>query len=210
MNKRSLLICSSNQGKIAEIREALADLPFDVKGLEDVGLPANFDVDEVGRTFESNALIKAMTLGTHLAYHQDKFEDMLCLADDSGLEVDAMGGRPGVHSARYGHSNPHRRTKLLEEMQHVPYELRGAQFHCAIALNDPRIFKVRHCEGISRGMILQKARGESEFGFDPLFFDETLEKTYAQMTPEEKFSVSHRGKALRLAREILLTDFTSR
>lgn len=195
MTKRKLLISTSNSGKLAEIRSAFKELPFEIIGLAEAGLPADFDVEEPAKTFEGNAIIKAMTIGAKTG--------LLTLADDSGLEVDVLGGRPGVHSARYGTSSEDRRRRLLEDLAGVPGDKRGAQFHCVIAIFDPQTMRVRTCEGISRGTILKEKRGENGFGFDPLFLDESLGKTYAEMSMEQKASISHRGKALVRAYRIL-------
>ncbi|MDO8504888.1 MAG: RdgB/HAM1 family non-canonical purine NTP pyrophosphatase [Candidatus Liptonbacteria bacterium] len=200
MNKK-LLLATRNKGKFPEIVSELKNIPFDFLNLNDVAsLPPEYEVEESAVTFEGNAIIKAMTLG--------KKTGLLTLADDSGLEVDALGGRPGVYSARYAPgSDEDRYRKLLGELENVPDDKLGAQFHCSAAIYDPATDKVRTCEGIYRGRIIREPRGANGFGFDPIFWNEQLEKTNAEMSLEEKNSVSHRGMALAKAREILEKEF---
>jgi XTP/dITP diphosphohydrolase len=151
-------------------------------------------------TFEGNAIVKAMTLA--------KNTGLMVLAEDSGLEVDALGGRPGVYSARYAlGSDQDRCRKLLDELTEVPDDKLQAQFRCVIAIYDPATDKVRTCEGVYRGRIVREQRGSGGFGYDPIFYNEELGKTNAEMTIEEKNSVSHRGIALRKARKILENDY---
>lgn len=198
---KKLLIATGSKGKFPEIVEALKGLSFEFLNLRGVtDLPSDFEVEESAMTFEGNAVVKA----TVLAFRTG----LLTLADDSGLEVDALGGKPGVYSARYAAGkDTERYKKVLEEMKDVPDKKRGAQFKCVIAIFDPLTKKLRTCEGIYRGRILRKPRGEGGFGYDPVFFDETLKKSAAEMSIEEKNLVSHRGQALRKAREILMNDF---
>jgi XTP/dITP diphosphohydrolase len=151
-------------------------------------------------TFEGNAIIKAMTVGKKTGF--------LTLAEDSGLEVDALGGRPGVYSARYAPgTDKDRYTKLLQELKDVPNEKRRARFTTVVAIYDPISDKVRTCTGAYEGTITFEPVGENGFGYDPVFFSTELQKTGAQMTLEEKNAVSHRGKAVRKAKEILATEF---
>jgi XTP/dITP diphosphohydrolase len=151
-------------------------------------------------TFEGNAIIKAMTLG--------KKTGLPVLAEDSGLEIDALSGRPGIRSARYAPgSDEDRCRKLLDELREVPERKLQAQFRCVVAIYDPATDKVRTCEGIYRGRMVREPRGTGGFGYDPIFYNELLHKTNAEMSLEEKNSVSHRGIAVRKAREILTTDY---
>ena len=187
-----LVFASNNAGKIREVtkilNECLEDEEFEILSLKDI----NFfeDIVEDGATFEENALIKARTIA-RLGY--------LCIADDSGLEVDALNGAPGIYSARYsgGHGNDAENNLLvLKNLENVPDEKRTARFTCAIACVTPEgeEFTVRaSCEG----RILHKEEGSGGFGYDPLFYVEQYGKTLASVTPEEKNAISHRGKALR-------------
>ncbi len=200
MNKK-LLIATRSKGKFPEIAFELRNLPLELLNLNDIqSLPPNYEVEESALTFEGNAIIKAMTIG--------KNTQLMVLADDSGLEVDALNGRPGVYSARYATgTDQDRYEKLLSELENVPDDKLGAQFHCVIAIYDPATDRIRTCEGIYRGKIIREPRGSHGFGYDPIFFNETLNKTNAEMTTEEKNSVSHRGVALKKTRAILKTDF---
>jgi XTP/dITP diphosphohydrolase len=198
---KKLLIATRNKGKFPEIVLALKGLPLQMLNLNDVPeLAPDYEVEEPGTTFEGNALIKAMTLGHKTG--------MMVLSDDSGLEVDALGGRPGVYSARYAEGgDAARRAKLLGEMKDVPEENRGAQFQCVIAIYDPATEKVRTCTDAYRGRITREEKGENGFGYDAIFFNESLQKTNAEMSIEEKNGVSARGKALVKAREVLEKEF---
>jgi len=182
-----VLLATTNRGKVAELEPLLAD-----KGIEVVGLGAlASDEDiETGSTFVENALLKAR-------YYR-LMTDMMTIADDSGLEVEALGGAPGIHSARYSGpdaSDRDRVIKLLREMEGVPAKRRGARFVCAAAVaweGGERVFT-----GEARGRLLDAPRGEGGFGYDPVFYYEPLGKTFAELTREEKQGVSHRGLAFR-------------
>lgn len=183
-----ILLATANRGKIKEIKHILEGLDLDIVTLDDypgLSLPP-----EEGSTFRENALIKARgaALKTGVAV----------LADDSGLEVDFLGGRPGIRSARYagtGASDKENWLKLLKELEGVPEEKRRARFRCAVALVWPdggeEVF-----EGSFEGVILGEPRGGHGFGYDPVFFIPGMKKTAAELTPDEKNSVSHRAKAL--------------
>src|SRR5215468_11606815 len=209
----TLLIATSNKGKVAEIASLLEGLDCRAIGLEDLPqVPP--PVEETGTTFVENALIKADY------YHAAT--GLLTLADDSGLEVDALGGRPGVYSARYGGeslSSAEQIALLLEEMKDAPEEKRTARFVCVIALvgktSDQRSHvwpldgalvdeevgpQIRQTfEGRCEGRIAFAPRGAGGFGYDPIFIDAELGRTFAELSPGEKSSRSHRGKALRAA-----------
>lgn len=192
-----LLIGTRNAGKVTEIASLLEDLDIEVVSLD--GFPQVPDVDEVGRSFEENAELKA------LAYA--KATGLPAIADDSGLEVDALDGRPGVYSARYSGPdiNPMRNNqKLLEELAEHGGS-RHARFVCAIACAVPGkvVFTTR---GTVDGTILTEPRGTGGFGYDPLFFSHELGKSFGEAGRDEKATVSHRGKALRLFRARLLRD----
>ncbi|MEK7155390.1 MAG: RdgB/HAM1 family non-canonical purine NTP pyrophosphatase [Patescibacteria group bacterium] len=198
---KKLLIATRSRGKFPEIIAELKDLPFEFLNLNTVTeLPSNFEVEESALTFEGNAIIKAMTLG--------KKTRLLTLAEDSGLQVDALGGRPGVYSARYAPgTDADRNTKLLGELKGVSEEKRAARFRVVVAIYNPENDKIRTCEGVYEGRITLEPKGNNGFGYDPIFYDEQFGKTYAELTIEEKNTVSHRGQALRKAKAILEKDF---
>jgi XTP/dITP diphosphohydrolase len=199
--KKELVIATRNKGKFIELVAGLEDLPLEFFSLDDrKEIPQDFSVPETASTFEGNAILKATTIG--------KMTKILTLSDDSGLEVDALGGRPGVLSARYIQGTDEDRFReLLKGLEDVPDEKRGAQFHAVIALYDPVTEMVKTCEGICRGVITRQPQGNGGFGYDPVFYHEGLGKTIAQMSLEEKNAVSHRGLALREARGILMEYF---
>ncbi|MGE0127988.1 MAG: XTP/dITP diphosphatase [Blastocatellales bacterium] len=196
---RNLLIGTSNRGKVIEIAALLEGLNCEVIGLEDLPqVPP--PVEETGTTFAENALIKADY------YHG--ITGLITLADDSGLEVDALDGRPGVYSARYGGeglSSADQIALLLKEMKDVPEEKRTARFVCSVALTGARGgSSVRQTfEGRCEGRIADAPRGSGGFGYDPIFIDAELGRTFAELAREEKAARSHRGKALRAARDFL-------
>ena len=189
---RTLILATRNQGKVRELRDPLARFGFDVQSL-----PEDFpEIEENGTTFEENALIKARTVAEALG--------VAAAADDSGLEVDALGGAPGVYSARYsedwpaveGESKDERNNrKLLAELEGVPAEKRTARFRCCMALVIPSGEEIV-VSGAWEGSIGFKRSGANGFGYDPLFIDPELELTGAELTREAKMVRSHRGKAL--------------
>ena len=191
-----LLIATNNPGKVREYEELLADLPVEITfpAQEGVGL----EVEETGLTFEENARIKA------LAFAQAT--GLLTLADDSGLEVDALGGAPGVHSARYagpGASDIDRYQKLLTELEEVPTGGRSARFRCVVAIVQPD-GTVYTADGACEGEIGFEPRGEHGFGYDPVFVVEGYAgQTMAELDPEIKNRISHRARAVEAARPIL-------
>lgn len=199
---KKLIISSNNAKKIDEIKEILEGLPIDIKSLKDEGI--DIDVVEDGDTFEENAKKKAVEIKEYLLSRGEK--DFIVLADDSGLEVDALGGAPGVYSARYAgeHGNDAlNNEKLLKELENVADEDRGAQFVCQLALVDSNGNYIT-IRGEVRGKILKELNGEGGFGYDPLFFYEPFNKTFGEATKEEKNSVSHRGIALEKMRKSIL------
>jgi XTP/dITP diphosphohydrolase len=192
-----ILIATSNPGKIRDFAGAAS-----VHGIEVAPLP-NFaslpPVVEDGATFEANARKKAESYSRHAAGE-------LVIADDSGLEVDALGGAPGVHSARYAADEPHaaetntddeaNNAKLVREIRSVSPEKRTGRFVCWIAAaREGKTLAV--FEGKAEGIIIEQARGSNGFGYDPLFYFPAIEKTFAELTPEEKAKYSHRGAAFR-------------
>ena len=182
-----VLLATTNQGKLIELKEIMSDLGVEVTGLRD---PAATEGIETGSTFAENALLKAR-------YYHELF-GVPAIADDSGLEVEALGGAPGIRSARYAGSNASdsdRVRRLLNEMKGLPPPRRGARFVCAAALVWQGGEKVFLDE--ATGVILENPRGANGFGYDPVFFYEPLAKTFAELTPSEKAGVSHRGRAFR-------------
>ncbi|NLM36378.1 MAG: XTP/dITP diphosphatase [Clostridiales bacterium] len=189
---KKLLVASNNQHKIKEIKEILKDVPVEILSLKEAGI--DIDVEETGSTFMENAYIKAKAIYDIL--HNK--EDYLVMSDDSGLEVDALNGAPGVYSARFAgeHGNSKKNNeKLLSMLEGVEFEKRTARFVCAIVLvyGQNKALKV---VGEVEGYITDKEYGYDGFGYDPLFYTKEFNKTFAELTPEEKNSISHRGRAL--------------
>jgi XTP/dITP diphosphohydrolase len=187
-----LLIATTNPGKIREYQHLLNGLNCDLVGLADVGIAQ--DVDESGSSYEVNALLKAREYAV--------LSGLLTLADDSGLEVDALNGRPGVHSARYAPDSPARIRKLLDEMQHVPSDQRRARFQCVIALAWPD-GRAEITSGTCEGWITNEARGTNGFGFDPVFHVPERGVTMAELPEYVKNQISHRAHAAQKMRPIL-------
>lgn len=182
------VVASTNNGKIKEIKKVLQDTPFDVISMTEAGF--NDEIEETGSTFEENALIKAQAVAAKV--------NAIVMADDSGLEVDALKGAPGVYSARYageGANDKDRNMKLLKELESTPDDKRQARFVSAIAVVMPggRNFVVR---GTCEGIIAREPSGDNGFGYDPLFYMPEFGATMAEITIDEKNKVSHRGRAL--------------
>jgi len=194
---RRLLIATRNKGKFLEIKNALKDLPFEFLSLYNIKkIPKNFEVEEKGKSFLENAVLKAKTFA--------KMSGFLTLADDSGLEVQALGGRPGIYSSRYTPgTDKDRYQKLLGELKNVPEDKKQAQFCIIIAIFDPQTDKLAICKGVCQGKIIDEPRGRHGFGYDPIFYFPRLGKTMAQLTTQEKNKISHRGRALRKAKKVL-------
>ena len=197
--ERKILVASTNQGKIAELR---AMLDFDVGWLGLAGFPNINEVKEDGQTFAENARKKALDYA--------KQTGLWTIADDSGLIVDALGGEPGVKSARFcGEKEADRKTldhkntaKVLKLLEGVPKEERTARFVCCLSLASPEKILVE-AEGELEGLIAEREIGENGFGYDPIFFVPGLNKTVAQLTAEEKNTISHRGNAIRKLKPML-------
>jgi len=200
---RTIVLATGNPGKLREIRQTLGDLPVQVLGLAD--LPSIEEPPEDGETFAANARDKA-------AYYA-RATGHWCLADDSGLVVDALDGRPGVYSARYAAGDcppgagrdvidPANNRKLLGELADVPDEKRTARFICALALADGDGILLE-ASGSVEGRIGHKPRGDNGFGYDPLFYLPDRDVTTAELPPEAKNAISHRGKATRQFAEML-------
>lgn len=194
---RKLIIATRNKGKAKEIISILGDLELDIRDLRDY--PNFEDPDENTDSFAGNAAVKAVMAAEHTGE--------MCLADDSGLVVDALGGRPGVYSSRYageGASDEDRVRKLLEEMADVPDDERSAHFAAAVAIAVPgRLVAV--VEGRCCGAIARCPRGENGFGYDPIFIPDGMANTMAEIPPEVKNRISHRSRALQLARKVIVS-----
>lgn len=190
-----IIFATGNEGKMREIRMIMADLGVEILSMKEAGISA--DLEENGATFEENAMIKAKGIAALC--------DDLVLADDSGLEIDALNKEPGVYSARYlGEETSYhfKNANLIQRLEGVSEEKRTARFVCAIAavLPDGRTFSVK---AAMEGRIGYEERGENGFGYDPIFMLPEYGKTTAELSPEEKNKLSHRGKALRLMKEML-------
>lgn len=190
-----LLIATTNQGKLREYAAILADLPLELCTLRDLAI--DDDVEETGSTFAENARLKAV-------YYAAR-SGLPALADDSGLEVAALDGAPGVYSARYaghGASDAERNAFLLEKLAGVPFHARLARFVCVVALSMPD-GTCETVEGVLPGVIEHAPRGSGGFGYDPLFYVLDEDRTLAELPPERKNAISHRARAAQAARDVL-------
>jgi XTP/dITP diphosphohydrolase len=195
-----LLLATNNKGKAREYKSLLQGIPFELVTPAEVGIST--EVVEVGRSFEENARLKATTLAAE--------SRLLALADDSGLEVDALGGEPGTLSARYageGASDRDRVSYLLTKLEGVPQEKRTARFRCVIAIATPE-GEVELCSGECEGIIAFEPRGNRGFGYDPIFYLPELGKTMAELSPEIKNRISHRGRAAEKACQVLKEKYS--
>lgn len=193
--KQRLIFATGNEGKMKEVREILAETGYEIVSMKEAGV--DMDIIEDGKTFEENALIKAKAVM--------EATGELTLADDSGLEIDAFGGEPGIYSARYlGEDTPYieKNQVILDRMKNVSEENRTARFVCAIAAAFPN-GQTRTTRGTMEGIIGYEAMGENGFGYDPIFYLPKLCKYSAQLSSDEKNSLSHRGEALRKMKEVL-------
>ena len=191
----TVVLATSNQHKVEEIRAMLAELPITFLSLTD--FPDLPEVIEDGTTCQENAVKKAREIAAGAGHW--------ALADDTGLEVDALGGRPGVYAARYageGATYADNCDKLLEELQQIPAGQRGARFLTVMALSDPE-GQTETVEGVLQGQIAEQFYGSDGFGYDPVFYVPKANKTLAEMTLDEKNNLSHRGQALILAKDLL-------
>ena len=192
---RKLVFATGNQVKMKEIREILADMALEILSMKEAGV--NLDIQEDGTTFEENAVIKAKAV--------QEATGELTLADDSGLEIDYLNGEPGVYSARYlGEDTSYRikNANLIQRLEGVPMEQRTARFVCVIAAAFPD-GRVETARATIEGVIGYEERGENGFGYDPIFYVPEFHCSTAELSPEQKNAVSHRGKALRQMKEIL-------
>jgi XTP/dITP diphosphohydrolase len=192
---RQLLIATHNQGKLREYRALLADLDLQVLYLNDLGI--THDIPETGTTFAENAILKATGYAA--------MSGMLTWSDDSGLEIDALEGRPGVYSARYGGpglTDRDRFLRVLDELRAFPPAHWTARFHCVVALAEPdgRVLTV---DDRVEGIITDQPRGEHGFGYDPIFYMPDFGATLAELDPALKNQISHRAKASAAAKQLL-------
>ena len=194
-----LVVATRNKKKLAEIRELLSDLDFSVLSIEDFdGIP---EIEEDGDTFEKNARKKAVQVA--------EITRKLTIADDSGIEIDYLNGRPGIHSARFAGENAtdaDRNQKVLDLLKDVPGPQRTARFRCAIAVANPDA-QVEVVVGTCEGEIALKPRGRAGFGYDPLFIVPAYGRTYAELGQKKKNQISHRALALRKAKWLLKNNF---
>ncbi len=191
----NLLLATRNPGKVREYLRFLEDLPVNVVTLDEAGIED--DVDETGETILQNAILKARIYA--------ETSGMLTLADDSGLEVDALGGEPGVRSARYagsGASEDARNRYLLQKLENVPDDRLQARFRCVIAIATPDL-EIETSEGTCEGRMVREPRGRTGFGYDPIFYVPEYDRHMAELTMDEKNAISHRGRAMAGARPIV-------
>ncbi len=190
---RKLIVATKNPGKASEVAQILADLPCEVVSL--AYFPDAPEVVETGSNFVDNAILKAVAYA--------RFTGELVLADDSGLEVDALDGDCSIFSSRFAPTDPERISKLLELLKDVPETRRTARFRCAISHATPD-GEVVTCEGKVEGTIAREPRGTNGFGYDPIFYLPERGKHMAELSSDEKNAISHRGKALESAKQLLL------
>lgn len=192
-----IIFATGNAGKVREVKAILADLNMEVLSMKEVGVEA--EAEENGKTFIENAIIKATDI-------HNKVPDAIVMADDSGLVVDALNGEPGIYSARYlGEDTPYsiKNADIIRRLDGVAVPERSARFVCAIAAVMPN-GTVLTTEGTIEGYIGYEERGAGGFGYDPIFMVEGMDCTTAELTPEEKNAISHRGKALQAMKAKLL------
>ncbi len=193
-----VIIATGNENKLREIRQITADMDIEIVSMKDAGVYV--DVEETGTTFEENAYLKASAIA--------KKSGLPTLADDSGLEIDYLGKEPGIYSSRYmGEDTPYpvKNAELLRRMEGVPDEKRTARFVCAICYVRPD-GSSETVRATMEGRVAYEIAGENGFGYDPIFFLPERGCTSAELSPEAKNEISHRGKALRMMRDILMKE----
>ena len=193
---KQVVIATKNKGKAKDFEALFTPLGYEVVTMFDVA--PEMEIEETGTTFEENAVLKAETLSKALG--------TIVIADDSGLAVDALDGAPGVYSARYAgdHDDEANIVKVLENLKGLPEEKRAARFMCALAIAGPEL-ETTTVFGSCEGVILEEKRGTNGFGYDPIFFVPALDRAMAELTPEEKGAISHRGNAIRKLADLLPT-----
>ncbi|MCY7957912.1 XTP/dITP diphosphatase [Bacillus spizizenii] len=192
---KEAIIATHNPGKVKEFKEILEPKGYDVKSLAEIGFTE--EIEETGHTFEENAILKAEAVA--------KAVNKMVIADDSGLSIDNLGGRPGVYSARYAGEQKDDQAniaKVLSELKGIEKEQRTARFRCALAVSIPGE-ETKTVEGHVEGYIAEEPRGEYGFGYDPIFIVKDKDKTIAELTSDEKNKISHRADALKKLSKLL-------
>ncbi|MGN2618811.1 XTP/dITP diphosphatase [Bacillus stercoris] len=192
---KEAIIATHNPGKVKEFKEILEPRGYDVKSLAEIGFTE--EIEETGHTFEENAIVKAEAVA--------KAVNKMVIADDSGLSIDNLGGRPGVYSARYAGEQKDDQAnidKVLSELKGIEKEQRTARFRCALAVSIPGE-ETKTVEGHVEGYIAEEPRGEYGFGYDPIFIVKDKDKTMAELTSDEKNKISHRADALKKLSKLL-------
>ncbi|ADL35203.1 non-canonical purine NTP pyrophosphatase rdgB/HAM1 family [Butyrivibrio proteoclasticus B316] len=200
-----IVFATGNKGKLKEIHRILGDLGMDILSMAEAGVQD--DIEETGTTFEENSMIKAESVSKSLK-KLDPADESIVLADDSGLEVDYLGGEPGIYSARYmGKDTSYdiKNKAIIDKLEGVPEDERTARFVCAISAVFPDGRKFAFL-GKMEGHIAHEIAGSNGFGYDPIFFLPEYGKTSAELTEDEKNAISHRGKALREMEEVLRAE----
>lgn len=203
MKPQEILIATRNMGKLLEFQQMLESLPFILRSLDD--FPFASEVEETGQSFLENALLKAQVYAAQTG--------LRTLADDSGLEVDALGGAPGIYSARYGGaeaSDADRVAKLLRELSSTGDRARRARFVCVIALSATEAREVKTFTGTCEGRIALEPRGTNGFGYDPVFVPDGYEESFGELSPDIKHEISHRARAIEAAKNFLRAPDRSR
>lgn len=185
---KQVVIATKNKGKAKDFEALFGPFGYEVVTMFDVA--PDVEIDETGKTFEENAILKAETLANLLG--------KIVIADDSGLAIDALNGEPGVYSARYAgdHDDEANMVKVLENMKDVPEDQRTARFCCALAIAGPNM-ETKTVFGTCEGVIAHEKKGTNGFGYDPIFYVPALEKHMAELSAEDKGAISHRGNAIR-------------
>jgi XTP/dITP diphosphohydrolase len=197
---QTLLLATKNEGKLREIQSLLTISTYNLIPASELETTRQIEPEENASTFEGNALIKAYTYA--------QISGLRTVAEDSGLEVDALQGEPGVHSARWiAGTDADRNAALVARLEGVPEEKRTARYRAVVAIVDPQTLRAYTCFGMSEGRIVEKPRGENGFGYDPIFLYNKTGKTGALMSQEEKNSVSHRKEAWLQVQELLEKHF---
>ncbi|MFC8051730.1 XTP/dITP diphosphatase [Bacillus subtilis] len=192
---KEAIIATHNPGKVKQLKEILEPRGYDVKSLAEIGFTE--EIEETGHTFEENAILKAEAVA--------KAVNKMVIADDSGLSIDNLGGRPGVYSARYAGEQKDDQAnieKVLSELKGIEKEQRTARFRCALAVSIPGE-ETKTVEGHVEGYIAEEPRGEYGFGYDPIFIVKDKDKTMAELTSDEKNKISHRADALKKLSKLL-------
>ena len=199
---KTIVFATGNMGKLREIKQIMEGLPYEIVSMKEAGLET--EVEETGTTFEENAILKARAIAEK-AGKSEKYSKAIVMADDSGFEVDYLGGKPGIYSARFmGTDTPYsiKNQAILDEMKGVPEEKREARFVAAIAI----VFPDGKCEVVRdtfEGRVAYEAKGIYGFGYDPIMYVPEEGCNSGELLPEVKNSISHRGKALMKARKLL-------